>query len=422
MGYGSPGGAELFVDLKDTPAAYAGQALKPIRVNAGVTALEFTNWLKFTGTKIFDGQTASPPTRYLKPVTMYPNINPVDSGGWLQRSFAVAVGGNIYVGGGRYRYEGYYNNQWWKYNIATAKWTKLQNLPANYGCSVNWRQCTGHYNGKIYILTQYINNDYSRKLLEYDIAGDSWAVYDTFGSLATKKHLLAACTDYLYLARDELFQRFHYDTHALDSLTSLSGDPLAGGNIADEVYAVVGTTTYKYNKGTTNWDNQAQAAPATLMGTGSFIVDVDELWALNRTTNIIYKYTPAGGWVSQFTYGRDSWEWGYFMQLTGEDKIYCYFDDTETHSGFDDLVACGSVHVYDPASLNWCLLAVDLVAGDFIVVDTGGVPILVEKDGVLKWTCTGLSTFFVMESGRYYFTLSKDYTMINTKIWKSVWG
>ncbi|GAI62355.1 unnamed protein product, partial [marine sediment metagenome] len=296
-------------------------------------------------------------------------------------------------------------------------------LPANYSCSVNWRQCIGYYNGKIYIRAEYINNNYTDKLLEYDVAGDNWATYSTFESMVSHKYLLAACTDYLYLALDTTFKRFHYDTHAWDDLANLADDPFAGGVISDDIIAVVGTTTYKYNKGLDQWDDQSQAVPTDILkGSGGFIEDLDEIWALDRTPSIIYKYTAAGGWVAQFTYGRDSWEWGYFMQLTGEDRVYCYFDDTESHAGYTDLVAGGSVHVYDPASLNWCLLAADLVAGDFIVVDTGGVPILVEKDGVLKWTCTGLSTFFIMESGRYYFTLSKDYTMLNTKIWKSVWG
>jgi len=35
---------ENFIDLDDTPASYGGQALKALRVNAGETALEFTDF------------------------------------------------------------------------------------------------------------------------------------------------------------------------------------------------------------------------------------------------------------------------------------------------------------------------------------------------------------------------------------------
>ncbi|MBA7546982.1 hypothetical protein ES705_39384 [subsurface metagenome] len=420
MGFASLGVKE-FVKLSDTPAAYAGKALKPVQVNAGVTALEFTNWRKFTGTKIFDGQTASPPTRYLKPVTMYPNINPDGSGGALQRSFATIAAGEIYTGGGRYTTLGVYNTQWWKYTIATGKWTRLANLPNNYGSSVNWRSNAGYFNGKIYLRAEYLNNDYSRKLLIYDIAGDSWTSLETWGSMSTHNYILACCTDSLYLAVDTDFRKIDYTTLAITVLTALASDPLAGGVCGDDVIAAHGNATYRYNKGTTAWDNMAQAYPNYIHGSGCFVEDGDALYYVNDDYDIFQKYTIAGGWVAQFTCGRATRMPDYLLQVSGEAKIYCYWDNPESYTATDN-VACGSIHVYDPDSLNWCLLATDLVAGDFIVVDTGGVPILVEVNGMLKWTCTGLSTFFIMESGRYYFTLSKDYTMINTKIWKSVWG
>lgn len=38
---GGGGGAESFLELSDTPASYAGQATKLVRVNAGANALEF---------------------------------------------------------------------------------------------------------------------------------------------------------------------------------------------------------------------------------------------------------------------------------------------------------------------------------------------------------------------------------------------
>ncbi|GAJ06275.1 unnamed protein product, partial [marine sediment metagenome] len=230
---------------------------------------------RFTKTKIFNGRTAVPPTAYLKPVTTYPNRNPVDSGGMMQRSIAIAIDGNIYVGGGRYWNPGYYNNQWWKYNVAGGAWTRLADLPANYGFSVNWRNCTGYYNGKIYLRAEYVNNSYSRKLLAYDIAGDSWAVYETFGTGATHRYVLAACTDALYLAVDTAFQKWDYTAHTWAALRALGDKPLAGGIVGDDVYAIYDDKTYKYNKGTNAWDDQAHAAPAgtTSMICGCYIED-----------------------------------------------------------------------------------------------------------------------------------------------------
>ncbi|MBA7523175.1 hypothetical protein ES705_16531 [subsurface metagenome] len=424
MGYGSAGGAEVFLDLKDTPGVYTGQALKPVQVNAGVNALEFTTWRKFTGTKIFDGQTASPPTRYLKPVTTFPNINPSGSGNKFHRVFAIGVGGYIYMGGGRYSTIDIYNRQVWRYQLSTGEWERLSDLPNDYGF-LQENCIAGENDGKIYVYAHYLQNNYTTKLLAYNIAGDSWTVYDGFGSPIGTKVVLAALTDYLYLTIDQVCKRWDYTLHTWGDRAAAPDEFEVGGNIGDEMYCLGRTNdhTYKHNKAGDSWDDQSQDAPVALyFGFAHYVEDHDELWASNSTHRTVYKYTTAGGWVSQFTYGRDSGLWDWFLQLAGETKLYALFAINQMESGFDDNVGSGSVHLYDPDSLNWCLLVTDLNAGSFIVVDTGGVPIQVEKDGVLKWTCTGLSTFFIMETGRYYFTLSKDYTMLNTKIWKSVWG
>lgn len=42
--FGPGGGASNFLDLTDTPDSYTSQALKGLRVNAGATGLEFTDW------------------------------------------------------------------------------------------------------------------------------------------------------------------------------------------------------------------------------------------------------------------------------------------------------------------------------------------------------------------------------------------
>ncbi|MBA7579689.1 hypothetical protein ES708_21565 [subsurface metagenome] len=421
--FGTPG-AKNFLALTDTPASYAGQKTKVPQVNEAENALEFIAAARFTTTKIFDGRTASPPTLYLRGVTRYPNYNPVDSGGRMQRSIAIAIDGNIYVGGGRYFTVDIWNNQWWKYNVAGGAWTRLTDLPANYGFTVNWRSCTGYYNGKIYLRAEYLDNAYNRKLLEYDIAGDSWAVYDTFGDLHSARYVLAACTDALYLAVDTTFKKWDYTTHTWTDLAALGDAPRAGGIIGDEVYAVYDDKTYKYNKVGNTWDDQAHPRPSGYVGfvCGCYIEDMDELWGLSYTTEKVYKYTTAGGWVQQFTYARDSRVWNFMLQLTGEDKIYCYFDNPESYLDYDDLVACGSIHVYDPDSLNWELLGVDLDQGDFMIIDPGGVPVLMEKDGILKLTVSELTTFFITEAGRYRFILSKDYSFTDVNIWRSVWG
>jgi len=417
-------GVTNFVGLADTPASYSGQADKLPHVKATEDALEFTPWKAFSKTKIFDGATASPPTRYLKPLTIFPNHTPSGSGGRLQRIFAICVGGYIYVGGGRF-WEVVYNKQVWRYKPATGEWARMANLPDNYGF-YQQNNVAGYHDGKIYLYANYKAAPYCTKLLEYNIAGNSWTVYDAFGTNALHKTVLACLSDGLYLCLDQHLQIWDYTAHTWSGEKAAPPDEFeVGGRIGDDIYCLGRTNvkTYKYNKGGNSWDDQTQDAPVGLHnGCACYVEDADEIWAYYLNGRVCYKYTTAGGWVSQFTYGRDSAQWDWFLQFSGETKLYAVFGIGGLETSYEDNVYSGSIHTYDPDSLNWELLGVDLTQGDFIVIDTGDVPVLVEKDGVLKWTATGLATFFIMEPGRYLFTLSKDYTYDNTKIWKSVWG
>ena len=48
MGFGAAGGAATFVELKDTPETYSGQAGKLAKVKAAEDGLELTLLLSFT--------------------------------------------------------------------------------------------------------------------------------------------------------------------------------------------------------------------------------------------------------------------------------------------------------------------------------------------------------------------------------------
>ena len=414
-------GVTTFIGLTDTPASYAGQQTKVPKVKAAQDGLEFLA-VGFTGTTVFDGQTASPPTRYLTPLTTYPNRNPSGSGAAMQRSFAIAVNGEIYVGGGRYATVGIYNNQWWKYTIATGKWTRLANLPGNYGGTVNSRGHVGHHAGKIYIRAEYLENNHTQHLLIYDIAGNSWSTLATWGALYDHKYLMAPCSDALYLSVDSDFRKINYATLAITDLANMPADARVGGNIGDEIrYAGMDNKTYLYNKGADSWGDQDQPIVGQFYS-GCWVEDFDAFWAVGEDDHKFYKYTPAGGWVAQFTYGRNCRAPDYLFVFTGENIVYAYWDNPESYSGFTDNVVSGTIQYYNPTTLLWELLAMTLNAGDFLVVDTGQSPVYCELDGLYKFTATGLSTTFIMETGRYRFTMSKDYPFANTKIYRAVWG
>lgn len=152
MGFGSIGVKE-FSKLIDTPDTYSEQKAKFAKVKETEDGLQFYFGDRFTATKIFDGATASPPTRYLKPLTIFPNHTPSESGGRLQRIFAICVGEYIYVGGGRF-YEVVYNKQVWRYKPATGEWARMADLPDNYGF-YQQNNVAGYHDGKIYLYANY---------------------------------------------------------------------------------------------------------------------------------------------------------------------------------------------------------------------------------------------------------------------------
>ncbi|MBA7647310.1 hypothetical protein ES703_55082 [subsurface metagenome] len=425
MGYGAAG-VDTFTGLLDTPDSFAGQANKLTRVNAGQTALEFAAHSKFTKTKVFDGSEATPSTWYYQPWTMTPYwLNITD--GRLSGFGAIIINDNLYVFGGRYGGGATeIQNGCYKFNLTTERWTKLANLPAAaYNIEEQTSQAS-YNNGKIY--WGVTNNQDYKKLLEYTIASDSWAVYDLPAVAGTYgKVMCSACTDNLYVviqASAHYLYEFDYVGHGWTVKTAPPGQPRCLGKIGDEVYLVLfNGVTYKYNKAAPAWDDQSQDCPISAVG-ASYDEDELAMWVTegNITGHKVYRYTPAGGWVLQFTNTRLNIEWAHcLIPREGTTKLAYFvfhFNGTEKGESFMG----GAVSKYE-SSGAWKLLSQAFSQGDLMIInETQGVPVACELNGALRFIATGLNTICVIDTGTYLFSLSKNFDFAGVDIYRSVWG
>ena len=430
-------GVTNFLALTDTPAAYTDQAEKMVNVKATEDGVEFSTPGKFSKTKVFDGSVASPPTINYVPYTTVPyyDFNP---GKGLYRFFAVVVGDYIYVGGGASPAGVVqYTNKFFRFNIVTEKWQRLANLPVN-GNTFYENSCAGYYNGKIYFACSFENAGFYKKILEYTIATNSWSVvadFPTFGGL--DELILVACSDALYLhqsnnAMANRFDKMDYSTYAWTSLTGLVTDATTlraqiGGKIGDDIYlvGVIGTGyTFKYDKGGDTWTNQEQNAPFSMNCGACYVEDADELWIRSFVEDsACYKYTTAGGWVQQYTQARATLPWGWAVQPSGMEGFYGIWGRAILYNaGQTEGIWSGSIQEYRTGGI-WELLTQDFDQGDLMVMNvTSGVPVNVEKGGILRFISMGLDTVYVVEAGTYYFTLDKDYEFKGVEIYRSVWG
>ena len=122
MGYGGGGGAASFLDLLDTPATYAGQALKLAKVNAGETALSLDFLLSFT-----DWYAGGAPTSYPWVFEAQLPFTPPNTH-TFSPILKDAISGEYYV-----YITGDVANQFYKYNLTTKQYQKLANPPATPG-------------------------------------------------------------------------------------------------------------------------------------------------------------------------------------------------------------------------------------------------------------------------------------------------
>ena len=148
-------GVNSFLALTDTPADYVGAAQRQARVNLAENALEFVVGSKFTTIKVFDGETASPPTIWLSPYTMIPYW---DLGyGQYHRLYgylAIVHNGYIYVAGG-FDGIGTTTDLHFRFNMTTEKWERLANLPGHYRNFSTAFPVSGYHDGKIYYYAPY---------------------------------------------------------------------------------------------------------------------------------------------------------------------------------------------------------------------------------------------------------------------------
>ena len=119
MGFGPPAPAApaTLLELTDTPASYAGQALKLLKVNAGETASVFDLLLSFT-----DWYAGGAPTSY---PWEFEADNPVafTDGPFFSPMIKNDIGQYIV-------YAGYYDStRFYRYNLTTKQWTRLADSP-----------------------------------------------------------------------------------------------------------------------------------------------------------------------------------------------------------------------------------------------------------------------------------------------------
>ncbi|MBA7546398.1 hypothetical protein ES705_38788 [subsurface metagenome] len=125
MGYGGGGGAASFLDLLDTPATYAGQSLKLVKVNVGETALSLDLLLSFT-----DWYAGALPTDY--PWVFEAN-NPQDSA-IIQCSAIIKNSIGQYI-----VYVTFYvaSPSFYRYNLTTKQWHRLANPSTNLNSPIS---------------------------------------------------------------------------------------------------------------------------------------------------------------------------------------------------------------------------------------------------------------------------------------------
>ncbi len=428
-------GVASFTGLVDTPAAYAGQAERIAAVNPAENGLEFRPHSKFATTRVFDGETASPPTIWLSPFTMIPYYD-LGYGQYtrLYRYLACVYNGYLYVGGG-YDGIGTHTNLHYRFNLTTEKWERLANVPntaENYSMAF---PISGVHADRIYYYAPYDSGGTADYVLEYDIAGDSWAIRTPPASIGpAEEAVLYAASDALYLYRTDRnepafssFVKMDYATHAWTTLTKPPVNPChTGGLIGDEIFIVERTgsrRTMAYNKASDSWLNTIHNCPTFLGAPGFYNEDRDAIWgATYPGPPAVYRFTLAGGWVHQFTAARDSGVWDWIIRPAGKQGFFALYGVCGGMGSYSENVGGGAIHEYTGTGI-WELLTQHYDEGDLMIINvTSGVPVNVEANGALRFVSKGMDTVYVIDTADYYFTLSKDYRFDGITIWRSVWG
>jgi len=428
-------GATSFLALTDTPDDYAGAAQRQARVNLTEDALEFVVGSKFTTTKVFDGETASPPTINVSPLSMIPYTH------FAGQSYGVAGFGAIVIGDYLYVFGGHniptvdqYTNKCYRLHLDSLVWERLSNMPNTY--STTWKgNPVGYHNGKIYFLT-YLSGPgvYNYRVLSYEISTDNWTTESSLPSLSEATNLCCfACSDALYVYQSKYvghrFDKMDYATRVWTPLTALGSNPedLVGGVVGDEIYLVAENygNTQKYNKAGNSWTDTGHARPFSLVNGGghNYIETQNCIWARSHEMNPkYYRYTPVGGWVHQFTEGRDTYECGYILERSSTGQFYVLWSNGWNLHPDPENPWAGAILYCQPDGV-WHLLTQEFNVGDLLILyENAGIPVKVELGGEPLFTGSGMDTVYIVKAGSYYFSLSKDFDMSSVKIYRSVWG
>ena len=428
MGYGAAG-VDVFTGLLDTPGSYAGQSGKLPFIKLTEEGLEFLDPDAFATTKVFDGSTASPPTIYSSPLTAIPYAFANGIRG-VYENFTLVVGDWLYSFGGMYLTTAY-TNKCYRFHLTAHYWEKLTSMPVN-GHSPYKCQCAGHHAGKIYCAVLFADANFDAHVRSYDIANNSWADEGVFSKLSAVSEMWIACaSDNLYLHQShatwgQRFDSMDYGTKAWTARTSLTARGKIASLIGDEIYAVdYSGATFKYNKPATDtWTDQAQACP---MPTGCGCNDETEaaLWTSHPTAvpYTAYRYTTAGGWVTQYAESRQTRAPDTHLVATLTGKVYLVFGYSGSGQGTDsEWVAGGCIHYYEPSGV-WKLLTQSFNISDLLsLYEDAGIPVVVEKDGKPLFIGSGMDTVYIVATGSYLFSLSQDFDKQSVQIWRAVWG
>ncbi len=430
MGFGAPGGVKEFLKLEDTPTAYTDKAGNAPLVTVGEDALEFKPVDHYSFSSIFDGGVDSPATGYILPkgVMPYKVWDDTNKQYRLAEFFAVPVGEYIYFGGGECSglVPRHFTKQFWRYKPATGEWTRLADLPqtATFGYD-----SAGYHDGKIYAHTAWYDEGYAGHLFIYTIATDSWQDIAGFANAylgAATNVVLAACSDYLYVlvrtgGTAYSHQRFDYTAETWGGARATPAENCyLGGVIGDEFYIVADASpfrVYQHDKVADSWVDQAQNAPERLKYAGCNIEDADEWWRLlgtAGTTHLLYKYTPAGGWVLQKNLGVAPEYWEHFVQMVGETNGWLFYGAGEAGGA-----AWGDYSQYIDDGI-WDLGSKAFVEGDMVVITPKGVPVVCSIEGSMRFITSAHYASILTEAATWDFSLDKTYDYYGVKIWAGV--
>ena len=407
-------GATAFLALTDTPDVFTGDTGKVAQVNVAEDALEFAA-KKLTYTQIYNG--AAPPSGNLKPLGSIPYRFEGGSTGQRQMFWAT-YNGDIYVGGGNGFGDGTDSKQFWKYNIATAKWTRLADLPgtAAFYCR------PAYYDDKIYAVCAYSDDLPGYFLFVYTISTDTWVANVGVPASAHQNCYMCPTAAHLIIVSagtDQLYEVEYADLTTWVAKVATTGDARQAQVIADVVYVIDNRNNmFYYDEPTEAWVDTTIAKPAFSAISRMWVEDTDAIWVINHQAGnpqLWMRSTGALAFVEQLQFpdGEDCIQSGHAVLPTGGTDWYVVYGVTTLQTILPD----GCYGLIDSAGV-WDLVSQAFVQGDDLIVDAKGVPVHCSVGGELREIVDTYLAMVTIAAETWDFTLSKDYDYQGVDIWR----